>query len=73
MGHDLSAAGGVTNEHCFMQVEELDEGGKVVGVGVHVITVPGLGGTAMAAAIMGDDAVTTLAEKEHLRVPGIGV
>ena len=39
---DLAAAGGVANVDRVLQIERLDQLRQVVGVGVHVVAVPGL-------------------------------
>ena len=54
------------------QMEPVDQLGHVVGILVHVVAVPGLVRTAMAAAVMGDNAVAVSAEEHHLGVPGVG-
>ena len=54
------------------QVEMLDDRGGVGGVVVHVVAVADLARPAMAAPVMGDDAVALLEEVEHLRVPVVG-
>ena len=54
------------------QVEMRGEGGQVVGVVVHVMAVGGLRGAAVAAAVMGDDAIALLEEEQHLVVPVVG-
>jgi hypothetical protein len=41
----------------ILQLEFSDELGKVVGIGVQVVALPGLARTTMAAAIMGDTAI----------------
>src|SRR4029078_6502214 len=41
---------------------------EIVGVMVHVVPVAGLSGTAMAAAIMGDDPIALAKEKHQLRI-----
>src|SRR4029077_19755725 len=46
-----------------------DQRHQVVGIGIHVVAVPGLGRSAMAAAVMRDAAKPALAEVEHLRIP----
>src|SRR5579864_1298588 len=51
------------------QVELFGEGGEIVGVSVHLISIPGLGGTAVPTPVMGDDPITPLAEEQHLPVP----
>src|SRR6267378_3411768 len=45
---------------------------QVVRVMIHVMTVTGLAGAAMAAPVMGYDAIAVLEEEQHLRVPIIG-
>src|ERR1700758_397977 len=39
---------------------------------IHVMAATGLGGAAMAAPVMGYDAIAVLEEEQHLRVPIIG-
>src|SRR5437667_9788465 len=39
---------------------------------IHVMAAAGLGGAAMAAPVMGYDAIAVLEEERHLRVPIIG-
>src|SRR5206468_11692906 len=39
---------------------------------IHVMAATGLGGAAMAAPVVGDDAIAVLEEKQHLRIPVIG-
>ena len=51
------------------QIEMLDHGGNIGGVVIHVVAVAHLRRAAMAAAVMGDDAVALAEEVEHLRVP----
>src|SRR6266536_725214 len=66
---DFSTAGGVAHVDCVFQVEFFCESRKIIGVGVHVIAIPGLGGTAVPAPVMSDDSIALLAEKQHLSVP----
>ena len=68
----FAAAGGVTDMDRVSQVEVLDHGGCVGRVVIHVVTVAHLRGAAMAAAVMGDDAVALVDEVEQLVVPVIG-
>src|SRR6185295_19599192 len=42
---------------------------NVGGIVIHVVTVAHLGRAAMAAPVMGDDAVALVEEIEHLRIP----
>ena len=68
---DFAAARGVADVDRIPQVERFDERRQVVGVGVHVVAVPGLARTAMAAAVMGDAAVAAGGQKHHLVFPGV--
>src|SRR6266478_6399085 len=45
---------------------------QVVGIVIHVMAVVGLAGAAVAATVMGDDAIAVMEEEQHLRVPVIG-
>ncbi len=75
LGHiagDLAAAGGMTDMDDILQAERLDEGKGICCVMFHIVTIGHLGGSAMATAVMGDDAKTFRQEEQHLRVPVIG-
>src|SRR6266511_1072202 len=50
----------------------LDHRGRVGGVMVHVVTVADLARSAMAAPVVGNDAIAVRDEVEHLRVPVVG-
>jgi hypothetical protein len=50
----FAAAGRVADQHGVLQVQRFDDGGEVVGVGVHVVAVPGLARAAVAAAVVRD-------------------
>ena len=69
---DLAAAGRVADVHGVAQVEMLDHGRGVGGVGVHVVAVRGLGRAAVTATVVGDDAVAVQHEEHHLGVPVVG-
>src|SRR5579862_9023153 len=43
--------------------------GQVVGVMVHIVAVGGLGGTTVAAAIMGDYPIAAIQKEQHLVIP----
>src|SRR5258707_15719097 len=68
----LAAAGGMTNVHNVLQIEMRGQSRQVVGVMIHVMATTGLGGAAMAAPVVGYDAIAVLEEEQHLRVPIIG-
>ena len=69
---DFAAAGGVADVDRVLQVERFDERRQVVGVGVHVVAVPGLARSAVAAAVVGDAAIAVGGQKDHLVFPGVG-
>src|ERR1700678_720080 len=69
---DLAAAGGMADVNGVLQIEMRGQGRQVVGIVIHVVAVAGLGGAAMATAVMGDDAIAVVEEEQHLRVPVIG-
>src|SRR5436189_3703756 len=58
--------------HRSLEVEMCGQRRQVVGVMIHVMAATGLGGAAMAAPVVGDDAIAVLEEEQHLRVPVIG-
>ena len=68
----LAAAGRVADVDRVAQVEVLDDRGGVGGVVVHVVPVADLARPAVAAPVVGDDAVALLDEEEHLGVPVVG-
>ena len=69
---DFAAAGRVADVDGVLQVERFDELREVVGVGVHVVAVPGLARAAVAAAVVGDAAVAARGQEEHLVFEGVG-
>ena len=54
------------------QIELLDQFGDVGGVGVHLVAGNRLGGTAVAAAVVGDNTKAAFEKEHHLRVPIVG-
>ena len=70
--HHLAAAGGMADVNGVLQIEMRRHGRKIVGIMIHVMAVAGLAGTAVAAAVMGDDAIAVIEEEQHLRVPVVG-
>ena len=69
--HHLAATGGMADMNGVLQIEMRRHSGKVVGIMIHVVAVAGLAGAAVAAAVMGDDAIAVIEEEQHLRVPVI--
>jgi hypothetical protein len=54
------------------EIEMCRQRRKVVGIVVHVVAVARLGGSPVAAPVMGDDAIAVQQEEHHLGVPVIG-
>src|SRR5438477_2843133 len=54
------------------QVQLFSQLGQVIGVGVHLIPIPGLTGTSMAAPVMRDTAIAVGRQEEHLCFPVVG-
>ena len=69
---DLAAAGRMADVDGVLQIQCFHERGEIVGIGVHVVAVPRLTGSAVAAAIVRDAAVAVEAEEDHLVFPGVG-
>src|SRR6266581_7024063 len=69
---DFSTAGGVAHVDCVFQVESFCESREIIGVGVHLVAIPRLGGTAVTSPVMSNNPIALLAEKQHLSVPVIG-
>ena len=72
VARDLAAARRVADVDRVLQVERFDERREVVGVGVHVVAVPGLARAAVAAAVVRDAAVAVRRQEDHLVFPGVG-
>src|SRR5438132_7863271 len=68
----LTAAGGMTYVHGVFQIKMHGQRCKIVGIVIHVVAVARLGGPAVAASIMGYDAIAVIEEEQHLRIPVIG-
>ena len=68
---DFAAAGRVADMDRVLQVELLDQRRQVVGVGVHVVAVPGLARTPVTATVVRNAAISVRGQKNHLVFPGI--
>ena len=67
----LSAAGGGSDVDGILQIQGLGEGGKIVGIGIHVVAIPWLAGSAVPAAVMADGAESMRGKKDHLVFPRV--
>ncbi len=70
--HDFAAAGGMADMNGVLEIEKRGQGREVVGVVIHVVPVGRLTGPAVAAAVVGDNAIAMIEEEHHLRIPVIG-
>ena len=70
--NDLAATGGVADVNGVFQIEMRRHRGEIVGVVVEIVAAADLAGAAVAAAVMSDDAIAVIEEKQHLRVPIVG-
>ena len=68
----FAAARRVAHERGARQVQRVDQGGQVVGIGIHVVALERLAGAAMAAPVVGNDAVAAHSQVKHLVFPGVG-
>src|SRR6266851_1163181 len=66
---DFTSTGRVPHMDRVFQVKLLGELREIIRVGVHVVAVPSLRGTAVASPVVGDDAISELPEEQHLGVP----
>ena len=55
-----------------LQIKMRRQGREIVGIMIHVVAVGDLGGAAVTAAVMGDDAIALIEKEQHLGVPVIG-
>jgi len=64
--HNFAAAGGMADMNGIFQVQMRRNRRQIIGIMIHVMAASGLGGTAMAAPVMSDAAVTMRGQEEHL-------
>jgi hypothetical protein len=57
---------------CIFQIQMVDKLSEIVGVLIHVVALPTLARTSMATPVMGNHVISSLHQKQRLRVPGIG-
>ncbi|MNT16126.1 hypothetical protein D3C72_1512150 [compost metagenome] len=69
----FAAARRMADQGRALDVERVEQGGQVVGVGIHVIALPWLARQAVAAAVMRDHAVAVAGQEHHLRIPAVRV
>ena len=55
-----------------LQIELLDEFPQIIGIGIHVVPLPGLVGATMPATVMSNDAISAGGEEKHLILECVG-
>src|SRR5436190_11854620 len=68
----LAAAGGMADVNGIAKIEMLDDRRGIGCVVIHIMAAAHLARATVPAAIMGDDAIALVDEKEHLGVPVVG-
>jgi hypothetical protein len=68
---DFTAAHGMTDKRDFLQIELVQQFGKIICKGVIFIAGPRLLRTAVSTPVVCNHAVALLAEKKHLRIPRV--
>src|SRR5437899_2704994 len=68
---DFPATGRMAHVDGVRQIERLDERRQIVRVGVHLVAIPRLTRSAVAAPIVCDASVAARREKDHLVFPGV--
>jgi hypothetical protein len=69
---DFTTSGRMADVNRVLQVEMRGERSQVVCIMVHIVTVGGLRRTSVATPVVGDYAITTIQEEQHLCVPIVG-
>jgi hypothetical protein len=73
VARDLATSRREADQDDIPKIERADERREVIGVGVHLVAVPGLTGAAVAAAVVSDAAQAVGRQREHLRFPAVRV
>src|SRR5208283_1688989 len=66
---NFSSAGRVADMNRILQVQLFRKSRQIVGVGVHLVAIPGLVGTALPSPVMRDHSIAALPKEQHLSVP----
>ena len=62
---NLASAGRMAGHRGIFKIKMVHRLGQIVGVLIHIVPLPNLARTSVAATIMGDDTITLLPEKQH--------
>src|SRR5262249_51364450 len=62
----------MANMDHLLEFEVLHKLRQIIGIGVHIIAVPGLAGATMTSSVMCDAAISARGQEEHLILEGIG-
>ena len=69
----FTTAGREADQNRVFQIERLDHSGEVVRVGVHLVSVPRLVGSAVTASVVGDATITVRRQEKHLALPTVRI
>src|SRR6185369_9138883 len=67
----FTTAGRVAHVNCILEIERFDERVEIVGVRVHVVSIPRLARATVSTTIMSDAAIAILGQEEHLVLKGV--
>src|SRR6266478_3141878 len=73
VAHDLTAPCGMADQSYVFQIQLVEQRSQVIGIRIHVVAIPRLARTSMAAAVVGNNAIAVLSEEQHLCIPGVCV
>jgi hypothetical protein len=63
----------VPDKHGILQIQRFHQFGEIIGIGIHVITMPGLAGSPVPPAISSDAAIAVARHEEHLSFKSVRV
>ena len=68
---DFSAAGGMSDVDRVAKVKRRNKFGEIIGVGIHIVAVPGLSGTSVTSAVVRNAAISAGGKEDHLVLPRV--
>ena len=68
---NFASASGMTHQSDIFEIQCLHNGGKIIGVSIHVVPGRSLARAAMATPVVCDHTKSILGEEQHLTIPGI--
>src|SRR5579859_315158 len=68
----LSTSRRMAHVYAVFQTQRFHERRKIVGISIHLVAVPRLAGSAVAAPVVRNAAISTGCQKQHLVLPRVG-